>query len=189
MNLILSEVPSEGSEAQTVELAQLPGAIIGINLDPAGFFTGAAPSEDFGLLSMNIYGAHDMKDKIKKLGGRVLLGGTSELSSDDVGRFIAKIAHSYAVAELGIGSFIPFLTRAIRGDRPMNLSRYVGGPFMPQPIIPTQREHVIHIAECKTRRGENYVMARVRLFAPFNLPVYDVVVGQATAATVYGAPI
>src|SRR5450755_68120 len=41
----------------------------------------------------------------------------------------AKIAHSYTVAELGIGGFHPLLPNLIRGIGPRHLAQYVGGSF------------------------------------------------------------
>jgi hypothetical protein len=40
---------------------------------------------------------------------------------------LAKIAHSYAVAELGIDGFKPFLNKIILGANIHHLSHYVGG--------------------------------------------------------------
>ena len=44
-------------------------------------------------------------------------------------RLLAKIAHSFAVAELGLTGFNPFLHNLIRGIPPLYPFYYVGGSF------------------------------------------------------------
>jgi hypothetical protein len=158
-----------------------------LNLKPAGLFRGAPLNDtDFHPISMGMFGPIDWKQRVKKFGGRVLLSGSiNELRYEDFGRFLAKIAHSYAVATFGIGSFIPFLTKAIRNEHPMYLSHFVGGQIAPGSPDPTNHLHVLHPIEAEFPTGEKLLVVRIRLFAVDNLMLYDVVVGQATAATTW----
>lgn len=110
-----------------------PGGCVGYELlDRAGILRGAPQNNDeFVVTSPKLYVPHDFQQRGRALGlagSSVLIGGTSRQSftTEDLGRFLAKIAHSYAVAVHGLGSFVPFLTGAIRGTRPMHLSHYIG---------------------------------------------------------------
>jgi hypothetical protein len=47
-------------------------------------------------------------------------------NEDDFGRMLAKIAHSYAAAELGCGNFHSFLVHVIRGVKPYFLPHFIG---------------------------------------------------------------
>ncbi|MBU2828948.1 HNH endonuclease [Acidithiobacillus ferriphilus] len=48
-------------------------------------------------------------------------------TSLELGRILAKIAHSYAVAKLGVGGFTPFLQPIIMGNDTQNAGHYIGG--------------------------------------------------------------
>lgn len=86
-------------------------------------------------------------------------------------RMVAKIAHSFAAAELGVDSFTPFLTELIlRGmDKPWFL---VGGH--PNPGDAGDGLH-----ELTLEMTDNGIFAvNVRLFAKFDPPAYKVIVGE-----------
>lgn len=162
-----------------------PSPMIVPNLHPAGIFS-QRPMDDglFRFESMNIAGPPDFWERAKKVAGKgnsILLGAAKSLSGDDFGRFIAKIAHSYAIAFLGVGSFEPFLTNALRNLRPMYLSHYVGGAInIPSP--PTDHQHILTVGQA-FNSTERIVCVRVRLFAVDGFSAYDVAVGKATEAT------
>ncbi len=93
-------------------------------------------------------------------------------------RMLAKIAHSFAVAELGLDKFKPLLVSLItRGDiSRMNL---VGGD---DALNDGQRPSVaLHELALGYQRinGTVYVVARIRLFASSGGPFYSVVVGDS----------
>jgi hypothetical protein len=134
-----------------------------------------------------MYVPNDFQQRVKKLGlvGKRLLfggrGGSQPMYPEDLARFLCKIAHAYAVSLYGIGSFIPFLTPAIRGERPMYLSHYVGRI---QPWEPFKADQ-LHVLQHGIRElgGRRLLMVRIRLLAVDNYPAYDVIVGEATRAT------
>jgi hypothetical protein len=169
---------------QQVSSAQLPGAIFLVKLPLAGIVRGVQlDDKNFPIESFSVASATpDMIDRLRQFRSEVLLGGG--LNTEDFARFLAKIAHSYAAAVLGIGTFIPFLTKAIRGERPMYLSHYVGCSTPAVPIQPTDHLHVLQEGLCEISGGRRLVFVRVRLFAaPKIFPAYDVAVGEATRAT------
>jgi hypothetical protein len=172
----------EGYEKKEVELDDLPGAMIIFNLPPAGIFLGAPLSDEFRVPSCDIAFAAGWRERLKRLEGHVLLGGLSALSHEQFGLFLAKIAHSYAAAMLR-DTFEPFLASAIRQERPMHLSHYVGGQIPNAPTLPTDHLHTLQLLSCRLPSGDILAAVRVRLFAVDNLSTYDVVVGKATALT------
>ncbi|MGY8633827.1 hypothetical protein RAD15_15225 [Bradyrhizobium sp. 14AA] len=164
-----------------------PSPMIAPNLYPAGIFL-QQPLDDgrFRLESLNIATPLDFWERVRNVAGKgnsVILGGARSLSGDDFGRFIAKIAHSFAVGSLGVGSFDPFLTNAVRNIRPMYLSHYVGRAInVPSP--PTDHLHVLTVGQA-SNHNERIVCVRVRLFAVDGFPAYDVAVGAATESTTF----
>ena len=100
------------------------------------------------------------------------------LHVDEFARFLAKIAHVYAVAELGLDAFKPVLVNAILDKPPMLLSYYVGGPISDR----TEKEQV-DLHELEIFRypfdGRQLVIVRIQLFAFYNFPAYELVVGEA----------
>jgi hypothetical protein len=162
------------------------GAFEGYELEPAGIFLRGEERSDSPIKfrSVKIYGPENLPTRLRNIkpGHQVMLIGNENISEDVLGRFLAKIAHGEAVAQLGIGSFIPFLTRAIRNERPMYLGYYVGGLPHFAPSDPGNR-HSIRIALVTLPNVGRIVIARVRLFESMQYPAYEIAVGKATAAT------
>lgn len=94
-------------------------------------------------------------------------------------RFLAKIAHSFACAEIGANNFTPLLREAILGQhtRP---SVFVGSfqHELPAEEDMLHRQQMVDI----DHNGASYKGVRLRLFANFGAPEYVVIVG-ATSST------
>jgi hypothetical protein len=90
-------------------------------------------------------------------------------------RMLARIAHAYAVAEFGYGNFRPYLRKLIRG-RNHTPTFWVGGHWE----IPPPEAGVLHfIAKEEVQKGnQRLVVVRLRLFAFFGTPMYQIVVGE-----------
>ena len=89
-------------------------------------------------------------------------------------RLIAKIAHSYAVARLGLGGFDPLLKDFILGNNQFDASYLIGASRI-QWSSPDR--HYIHLG-LEKHRNHRFWVCRVQLFADFGLPEYIVFVGQ-----------
>ncbi|WP_192739078.1 hypothetical protein [Bradyrhizobium sp. OAE829] len=162
-----------------------PGGCVGYELpDRAGIMRGEPLRDDdeFVMTGPKIYVPHDFQQRGRALGlaGRsIIIGGTSKqpFTTEDFGRFLAKIAHSHAVAVHGLGAFVPFLTDAIRGIRPMYLSHYIGKI---DPRVPLKDYNHLHVLEDGFVRSGNrqLLVVRVRLLAVDDYPAYEVVVGE-----------
>lgn len=88
-------------------------------------------------------------------------------------RFLAKIAHGYAVAYLGVDGFTPFLPGLILDDS-SDPFLYVGGysepPADPAALHQFEQGHAV-------LGGTKYALVRIRLFASLGAPEYVVVAG------------
>jgi hypothetical protein len=90
----------------------------------------------------------------------------------ELARMLAKIAHAYSVAELGLSSFKPFLTNIILNRPPMYVGHYVGG------LRHDEKGKDLHHIEISTFWPDQYIVVEIRLFADRTLPLYVVVVGE-----------
>lgn len=88
---------------------------------------------------------------------------------------LAKIAHSFAVAELGNDVFYPFLTEIIRRRDLSNRAEFIGGGSGDEP--PSE---YLHELEFDTAIGHdsNIIAVRIRLLGLLGTPTYHVAVGR-----------
>jgi hypothetical protein len=93
-------------------------------------------------------------------------------SPDLLCRSIAKMAHSGAIAELGVDAFAPMLPDIIM-KRSSHISHLVGSQ-----IGKGHRKQALHEILLTIKRG--FVIASVQLFARFGLRPFHVVVGRAS---------
>jgi hypothetical protein len=91
-------------------------------------------------------------------------------------RMLAKIAHSFAVAELGVSAFTPLGIDFMSG-RANNLSRFVGGHLTDEP-----RSTSLHFLRLRSHLNmslrQHFVVAHIRLFGCLGAPNYHVVAGE-----------
>lgn len=84
---------------------------------------------------------------------------------------LAKIAHAYTAAELGLGSFTPFLVPAILRNELDDSVQYIGGATAPASRMTHEISHVRHLTR------PDLVVVRIRLFAALDTPTYIVATG------------
>jgi hypothetical protein len=98
-------------------------------------------------------------------------------SAELVGRLLAKIGHAYAVAELGYGSFRPYLLGIIRDHDPMLMHHVVGSAVGELPA--GDDLHEIAILPPGQIGDPKLVVVRVRLFANVQgMPAHYVIAGE-----------
>ncbi|MCH7806196.1 MAG: HNH endonuclease [Proteobacteria bacterium] len=90
-------------------------------------------------------------------------------------RMLAKIAHSFTVAEKGLNSFNAFLPKGILGRETWPLNYYVGGE--PNPVDPEEHKYEIGFRSLQSVDQRPYLTVRIRLLCEYGGPVYFVVVG------------
>jgi hypothetical protein len=95
-------------------------------------------------------------------------------------KMLAKIGHSFAVAEAA-GRFRPILSNAIIGREPWLGGYLVGGDTLEVP--PSEYQTEVGLRRVNSATGQEYLMARIRLFGDLGAPVYYVVVGELDAAS------
>ncbi len=88
-------------------------------------------------------------------------------------QMIAKIAYSYAVAELGYGSFEPYLLPSILKAELSDCDSYIGSLDKDEP--PSESLHELSIGESMC---SSQIVVRVRLLSKLGTPTYFVVVGK-----------
>jgi hypothetical protein len=91
---------------------------------------------------------------------------------------LAKIAHSYAVAELGLDSFSAFLPPMIQSKDVSNRVQYIGG--LPSAEPRSRNLHEISF-DSHTCHRPDIVSVRIRLFSSLEAPTYYVAVGKKNA--------
>jgi hypothetical protein len=92
-------------------------------------------------------------------------------------RMLAKIAHSFAVAELGESAFSPLLPKLICDGVPSGMSLIGCSPEW-EKISRSPDLHTIGLGY-QRHMDKTFVVASVRLFASYDSPVYRVVVGES----------
>ncbi len=100
---------------------------------------------------------------------------TGTLNADSFCLTLAKVAHSFAIAELGLSAFDPFLADMIRHKDVSNRAEFIGGG---EGNEPSSTE--LHDVAMATGIGfePSVVVVRVRLFAVLGTPTYHVAVGR-----------
>ncbi|WFT91115.1 HNH endonuclease [Rhizobium leguminosarum] len=95
-------------------------------------------------------------------------------------RSLAKMAHAYAAAEVGVDAFTPFLCDIIL-NKADDLETYVGdmpgiGPFVFDP------DHTLQISLGEADGGDagSYLVVRIQLYPSLRSPEHVVVVGRPT---------
>jgi hypothetical protein len=96
-------------------------------------------------------------------------------------RMLAKIAHGYAVAELGLNRFAPALPDLILGRNPL-LSSYLIGKCPVPRSIPDNPPLLMIDMSCASMGERRFVAVNMRLFADLGeeTPVYTVIAGSFT---------
>jgi hypothetical protein len=99
---------------------------------------------------------------------------TATLHTEPFCLTLAKVAHSFAVAELGLSSFVPFLTTMIRERNTSNRAEYVGGGSGNEPA--TALLHQLNFQTFET--SDRVIAVEIRLLGILGTPTYSVAVGR-----------
>jgi hypothetical protein len=92
---------------------------------------------------------------------------------------LAKVAHAYSVAELGLDSFTPFLLDVIQGVADDDLGLYFGGSLVHSTQLDTPgRLHSVSLHFEFSFDEVCYIVARIKLFDSLGGPANYVVVGE-----------
>ncbi len=144
-----------------------------------GILEGRAP-QPMMQFEYKIFGRLDMVEETKR---RLAEQQRVGISLDGYAwvRMLAKIAHGYAIAELGFGRFSPALPNLILGRNPI-LATYLVGKCPLPPPIPENPPLLMIDMRCASVGEQRFVAVNMRLFADLGreTPVYTVIAGSFT---------
>ncbi|WP_131818675.1 hypothetical protein [Sphingomonas turrisvirgatae] len=148
---------------------------------PLWGFPGMAWHEAYEVVCANdtlycVVGQLDAQAALDAAGGKHVVSlPEAKFSNATFARFLAKVAHSFAVAALGADGFHPVLPNFIRngGDKPRI---FVGGELEIPPAQPYAYE--IDLGTMQSANGSRYLAVRMRLLSYLGTPVYTVIVGD-----------
>ncbi len=165
-----------GAETVRVPLSIHPAALFMFSFDPPRLLFGLPDAEGgfAGRVTIRPM-ADDLGARADRLGGKVNLIRRGGFDAPTFGRMLAKIAHSFAVAELGLGGFRPLLKEVILGEPARHLSQFVGGAFALESQGTERHEISISLRSAVYR---NYYVVRLRLFADLDMPIYLITAGE-----------
>lgn len=107
--------------------------------------------------------------------GVAMIEPTATFSAPEFIRMLAKLAHGFAVAELGTDAFEPFLLPIIRDNDTSDAIEYVGGVTRTEP--PAAELHGLSFITHPSM-PRDLVVVRIRLFACLGTPTYAVAAGR-----------
>jgi hypothetical protein len=164
--------PDGKRERRIVPADQAPVAFLGFQLLRPGLLLDVPPSADAEVKLVAMVAQDDALTRIRQEPGSFKVGTITPRS---FARLLAKIAHSYIVANFGLHSFRPFLPDLILGRSHDSPFQWVGAD--PHAAPPQQDLHHVYRQDCM-KAGNQYILAAIRLFAFSGLPRYHVVVGE-----------
>lgn len=166
-----------GGEDRVVPIADAPSFLTVPKLSTwPGILRGLEPRSEFKWERVVLANAEAFRECAAKFGGQVSAERLIDL--DSYFRMIAKIAHGWAVAHRGLGTFRPLLPDFILGKHPELLPYLIGDtPWEKTEPYEGRLSHMLLLTNLEWK-GRSYLLARVWLFAAHNAPAYTVVVGD-----------
>lgn len=184
------ELRADGDSAvieQRIPAAEVPGLLTLPLFNWPSVLRGEMPTGELStqtVLRPTYHGAlHDFADMIS--GYHARLGKYDPLP---FARMLAKIAHAFAVGELGLDAFQQFyLQKLIRGDYTLEPDKWVGS--YPDEVrgdlhtidIDSNLRHELTLRTSPQPYGFSAVTVDIRLFANYGGPKYIAVVGEIVA--------
>lgn len=170
-------------ELEEADIARVPLVLMLPVFQRAGYLDGRRPEQHFRSISAQMFVATtspDMEWHRSELDVHV------ELNPSMFCRFLAKISHAFAVAELGFYKYTPMILPLIFGISPT-------APFFvgTESAFRDQDHNKLHDISV-VRNSKNYeenIVVNVRLFSCFGMPNYEIVVGVSpTDSAPSGSP-
>ncbi|WP_172704877.1 hypothetical protein [Sphingomonas sp. LH128] len=139
---------------------------------PPGILAGSLPSEDLPCYLQIIY-PNDTTNFA------LVARGDITVSTNSWFKTAAKVAHGFAVANLGIEALQPMVHNWIIGLEPVHGTYWVGtaGPYEASEALHTMRLFEATFWAPQRQRFEMFYIVEVRLFANMPSHIYTVVVG------------
>lgn len=163
------------SETVRIPSMKFPAACMGLKLSSPGILLGKAPSSRFDKADWVMKTFGDECKAFIKPGEGMRIGTMNPYA---LCKLLAKIAHSFAVSQIGLNSFKPFLPDVILGKND-NHAYFIGGDADPdEPPQPSQTPVQLHQLQFRKVDGTPYLLVTIQLFRFIGMPRYHVVVGE-----------
>lgn len=177
--LFLEFVDAEGRKHfHPITADTLPLVCIGYRFHAPELLRGKQPSNQFEGALIARFVEQEIKQLAPSGKERLKFATVNDLTFS---RMLAKIAHAYAMAELGAQAFRPLLPAIILGHS-SQAPFLIGGDESPMSLEPQPSIlHHLYFQNCRTG-GVFYTLVAVRLFACMGMPRYHVVVGETVGA-------
>jgi hypothetical protein len=163
---------------QKVKLADHPGFVRFMMFEPPGRISGRAREEK--TFSVRFIDAHifsDITARLARLGADGFEDNVT-INAMALARLIAKIGHSFAVAELGFGAFEEMYVAHLVGDQAPDWNYWIGGRDRGCEISPRELHELRFL-----RRGDDLSVI-VHLLVPYCPRFgYEVIVGRLRSET------
>jgi len=172
------EIPDR--PVQRIPIPDLPSTIVSFRFPPPGILFDLPMNTTVGgqvVISHRSAAEADRKMREVSRQGKLRLNPKG-FAAVPFAQFLAKIAHSYAVAELGLGGFAPMLGPVILERNPEHILHWVGSSTVDDGA--GEVLHEISMARQKQylAGGRDLWMVTLRLFANMGAPTHHVVVGE-----------
>jgi hypothetical protein len=168
-------------ETTSAHITQHPGMLLMPLMPfPTAMLGQTAPEQGDGPVAVRI-AMRPMTSDVAERAAQFMRGGgkvtlTKGLSAIECYRFIAKIAHAFACATLGVDTFRPYLLNLIRGQQPMFADHFVGSAMANDPR--GKHLHELSFAPPIRLPFSEMIVVRVRLFSKLDMPTHYAVVGE-----------
>jgi hypothetical protein len=167
-----------------VPAAEFPGLVMSLTFPPAGILFDLPKEEKpltGGIHAIELlpgFGEKLNAIKAKYRSNSIGIVGvekSARATEADFGRMLSKIAHSYVVAEFGLGNFRPLLNHIVRNHPPFYLTHFIGSALgKPGPVTDM---HEIEIDQ--TGLGlDRFIVVRLRLFANLDGATHYIIAGE-----------
>jgi hypothetical protein len=171
---VFIEVAGDADQRVMVPISEYPDISFFINLEPPARLRGIPAGAEYG--PVHRYFRLRACPNPAPWNGLISFC-TPSLDLFSFCRMLAKIGHSYVVAELGIRNFKPLLLDVILNEA-RDIFHYVGGSRN-TPLLRLLNKDVAVSMDCTTIAETTFIVVHLRLFATVDAsPVYRIVVGE-----------
>lgn len=163
------------AQPKKIPLRDHPGALLMFAFGVPGIMLGLSHKPGFpGGRIVVTHILPDFAERTKRSGEAFI--NTKGFAAEPFARMLAKIAHAFTVAKVGLGNFHPLLTNAVLGVEPMNLSSFIGTELFNE--SPIKDLHHLSLIREKRSDGKEFHIVRIRLFSCYHTPTHRVVSGE-----------
>jgi hypothetical protein len=160
-----------------MSLRDHPGALLMFSFGIPGIMLNLPPNPKFTGGRINVVQIlPDFNERARRSGNAFI--NTKGFAAEPFARMLAKIAHGYTVARVGLINFHPLLMNSILGVEPLHLSSFVGTELFHEP--PSSELHQLSLFQEKRSDGKEFHIVRIRLFSNYDTATHRVVTGEVT---------